>query len=248
MEANRFRRSGRSFLSAEEVAQLDGQLKSSDAFGEPQSDQTSAEQAMGMGGFVEAVPALPPTVAVLAGRVPQLEFLLCPSNPNNGGRDGVSNYTGCQNSVEKPIDVDGDGLLYLNSSESLNNIPDGASTTLLAGESLRIPGFAATPESWLFGDRSTLRNGGVLGRLAQSNTAAANGLAGDYSNITEEEQEHRRLAKQLEVGTFGSSHALHVGFVFADGSVRYLSRQVSPEVLAKLISRKDGSAVSSSEF
>ncbi len=236
----------RSFLSAEEIALLDGQLKSPDAFGEPHQEMPSSEEALGIGKILQAVPALP-TVAQLAHRTPVLSFLMCPSNPMNSGGDAMSHYVGCQNSVEEPIDIDGDGLLYLNSSESLNGIPDGASTTLLAGETLRMSGtaFEKCWGSWLFGDRSTLRNGGVLEGYSQTKNTNPNGLDGDYSEIGEEQ---RRLAKQLEVGTFGSAHAQQVGFVFADGSVRFLSRQVSLEVLAKLISRKDGSAVSSSEF
>ncbi|MFM7922743.1 MAG: DUF1559 domain-containing protein, partial [Planctomycetaceae bacterium] len=86
---------------------------------------------------------------------PEIAVLKCPSSPAPFGQEPISAYAGCHNSTSKAIDADADGLLYANSSESLEAVPDGSSHTLLVGEgSERLRGLG-----WLFGDRGTLRNG-----------------------------------------------------------------------------------------
>ena len=169
-------------------------------------------------------------------RLPAFEWLACPSSWG-GSRPGLSNYAGCHNSTEQPIDVNGDGLLYLNSSESLDSIPDGSSTTLLVGEHV-----VDSPRAsgWMFGDRMTLRNGDVLQSSMNSQTESDVGLVGDYSTSTDEERRQKLLDQKLRVGTFGSFHPYHVHFVLADGSVCALSRQIAPAVLRRLINRNDG--------
>lgn len=188
--------------------------------------------SMAMGGVYD--PALgPPQPAALTGlRLPAFSGIVCPSDPNNG--KGISSYAGCQNSVEQPIDSNGDGLMYLNSSESLDSIPDGSSSTLLLGE--KVAKF--TDGIWLFGDRATLRNGGRLqgnSYLSKDST----GLVGDYSSQTDEERQQQILLRQRVVGTFGSSHSYHVGMTFADGSVTFVSRNISASVFSALVNRKD---------
>lgn len=188
--------------------------------------------AMGMRAAYD--PALgPPQPAALTGlRLPEFSGIVCPSDPNNG--KGISSYAGCQNSVEKTIDTDGDGLLYLNSSESLDSIPDGSSSTLLLGEKSG----KLTDGIWLFGDRATLRNGGRLqGYSYQTQNSA--GLVGDYSSQTEEERQQQIQLRQRIVGTFGSSHSYQVGVMFADGSVTFVSRNISASVFSALVNRKD---------
>lgn len=230
----------RSFLSVEERAEMDRNINA-------QADAPTAVTPgstmgpMGMGGMIPLGPQ-PLTARLL----PELVWLQCPSVASSG--HGMSSYAGCQHSVEKPIDIDSDGLLYLNSSESLDSIPDGASLTLLAGEHL-MNGVSRSNAGWFFGNRGTLRNGGPLESRAR--TAMMNnqtGLVGDYSNATEEERRQKLREQKLQVGTFGSQHGLHVGFVFADGSVRFISRQASADVFARLINRNDGQTVSASEF
>ena len=197
----------RSFLSAEQIALIDGQLKAQNTSVESEEDRPLEEELWDIDGPTTVLSSSP-TVAEFAGRVPHIRFLICPSA---GGKNSLSHYAGCQNSTEKPIDVDGDGLLYLNSSESLNSIPDGASVTLLAGETLPVDPYAASSDltgSWLVGDRSTLRNGGVfeVGSVVRLRRAKADELVDDDSASNEEHQEKKRLARELEAGTFGSSH------------------------------------------
>ncbi len=182
----------------------------------------------------------------LAGRLANSRFMIsvlqCPSSPNN--RSPVSCYAGIYNSTELPIDVDGDGLLYLNSSESLESVPDGASNTLLVGEHLP-PGTA-----WVFGDRATLRNTGeaINGNYRFTNYDPVIGRLINSQNMTAEEVATDTAKEIRRVGTFGSSHISHVYFVMADGSVRGIRKTISPEVLQKLASRKDGGILNAAEF
>lgn len=212
-----FDRLDRSFLSAAELELL-------------QETTPGAENA----DFPGEMPQLARKTAI-----PQLAWLGCPSNPNMGA--AVANYAGCQHSVEKPIDSDSDGLLYLNSSESLEAIPDGASCTLLIGEKKTL----LSGESWLRGDCSTLRNGASL----KTSKSIAQLITPRLENVTDGESDAEKLRQlQLTVGGFGSFHTLHVGFTFADGSARFLSRDIAPEVISRLINRNDGPAVPQPEF
>jgi prepilin-type N-terminal cleavage/methylation domain-containing protein len=172
------------------------------------------------------LPAFSPlSVAKVAG-------LQCPSEATSS--TGKSSYAGVHHSVEKPIDVDNNGLLYLNSSESLDTIPDGTTTTLLAGE-LKLSGDNSI---WFYGDRATLRNGNVLGNSIYWKVEET-ALVGQYANMTEEEVQRSQQQQKMRVGTFGSNHSYHVNFVYADGSAKAMSRQVASIVLEQLMNRRD---------
>lgn len=74
----------------------------------------------------------------------------------------------------------------------------------------------------------------------------------DFSQLAAEEiSEEGRAQLQLqsqEVGTFGSLHPWQVNFLFADGSVRALSKKIDPALFSSLISRADGSPLSDEGF
>ena len=177
-------------------------------------------------------------------RLPRLAWIYCPSTVAFG--PSPANYAGCHNSTEQPIDNNRDGLLYLNSSESLDSIPDGTSTTLLVGEHLITA--QSVSQGWLFGDKMTLRNGDILQGWTQSRPGTGLDLVGDYSMLPEDERRQKLRDESLLVGPFGSQHSFHVHFVLADGSVRTLNRQIEPTVFRNLISRNDGQVVSGHEF
>jgi len=169
---------------------------------------------------------------------PVIAVLKCPSSPAPFGQEPISAYAGCHNSTSKAIDADADGLLYANSSESLEAVPDGSSHTLLVGEgSERLRGLG-----WLFGDRGTLRNG-----LPLAQEHKAGGLQQQTEQIaaaaTDEEKRAVRARLAGEVGGFASRHSYQVNFLVADGSVRGLSRQMDAVVLRQLISRFDAGGV-----
>ena len=168
------------------------------------------------------------------GQQIMMRTLRCPASPSynravnhhtNSVRFGqLVNYAGCHASTETPIDTNNDGLLYLNSSESLNEVPDGVSTTILVGECLNnVTGFG-----WFFGDRSTLRNGG--------------------SALEDSEQQKQDNFGKRYVGGFGSNHDTLVHFLLADGSVRPISSLVDPEMLSRLCCRHDGELISDDMF
>ena len=198
-----------------------------------ESPGESVESGMEMPGFAYDPSQGPPQRDALSPlSIPVIPGLKCPSEAV--ASVGKSSYSGVHHSVEKPIDTDSNGLLYLNSSESLDTIPDGAATTLLAGE-VKLSGDKSI---WLYGDRSTLRNGNRLGSATRMNVEGT-GLVGDYANMTEAERQQNMMQQQLQVGTFGSNHSYHVNFVYADGSAKAMSRQVASVVLEQLINRHD---------
>ncbi|QEG39767.1 DUF1559 domain-containing protein [Roseimaritima ulvae] len=135
---------------------------------------------------------------------------------------GLTTYAGCHHGSEAPIEVDNNGLLFLNSHIRYSEIADGSTNTILIGEFL--------PEDnslgWASGTRSSLRNTGHL-------------ISGsDMQNFTMmmgmNEQE------PTEVGGFGSYHPGGANFVLADGAVRFLSQNTDGEVLENLGNRADG--------
>ena len=141
-----------------------------------------------------------------------------------------SDYAGCHASTTVPIDVDNDGLLYLNSSESLYEIPDGAATTILVGEKAMLAGDAGL----LVGDCSTLRNTGVT---TNTEYPGKSGLAGPNQT-------------QFVAGArgFSSQHSQVCNFLMADGAVRTIADSIALEVLQRLGSRNDGNLVSEFDF
>ncbi len=148
----------------------------------------------------------------------------CPSYYGRAGifgEVGITTYAGCHHGSETSIDVDNNGLLFLNSSIRYAEIADGSTNTILIGEFL--------PEDsslgWASGTRSSLRNTGHL-----------------FSGI-EDGNLGMMMADELdpsEVGGFGSQHMGGAQFVLADGAVRFLSDTIDPELLENLGNRADG--------
>ncbi|QDV55521.1 DUF1559 domain-containing protein [Rosistilla oblonga] len=155
----------------------------------------------------------------------------CPSYPGNYRRGRHSepeivsgNYSGCHHDVEAPIDADNNGLLFLNSDIRYSQIPDGSTQTILLGESLPF----ANDLGWASGTRATLRNTGTL-------LAAYNRL-----NQLPDQAEPDPSEEPLYVGGFGSTHPGGALFSFADGSTRFLSQNIDPELFRRYGNRQDG--------
>jgi prepilin-type N-terminal cleavage/methylation domain-containing protein/prepilin-type processing-associated H-X9-DG protein len=83
-----------------------------------------------------------------------IQVLMCPSAPNDDW--GYSNYAGCHNDVEAPINTDNNGLLFLNSEITRDEMKDGAAYILLIGEKY----VDQYDLGWLSGTPATLRNTG----------------------------------------------------------------------------------------
>ncbi len=98
-------------------------------------------------------------VANLTAERPTINSFLCPSDGRvNSQGIGNTNYAGCHHDAETPIDDDDNGVLYLNSKTTLDDVTDGPAFTILVGEFRR-----NNPSlSWAMGTRATLRNTGHL--------------------------------------------------------------------------------------
>ncbi len=84
-----------------------------------------------------------------------IDLLACPSSVTSGS--GFTAYAGVHHDVEAPIDVDNNGVFFLNSRITYDDITDGASHTLFIGEKVTEPGDLG----WMSGTRSSLRNTGA---------------------------------------------------------------------------------------
>lgn len=181
-----------------------------------------------------------------AVRGQSLRVLICPSDP--GARVGVtaspSSYNGIHNDFETPIDVNQNGVLFLNSSVNYEQITDGSSNTIFVTEARLDSG---SDLGWMSGSRATLRNGVVW-----SNQNAPAGQGPNYETRNETggggaaklQQELNNLQTGTEVVGGPSSH--HTGGYHAglgDGSVRFISVNISPTVLRNLTHRADGEMV-----
>jgi type II secretory pathway pseudopilin PulG len=174
------------------------------------------------------------TVAYAGNPEIAIELFICPAVPL-ASNFSTTTYAGCFGGKVTTIDSSSDGLLYLNSSESLDAIPDGQSATILVAESHTDLDFN---NGWVAGDFSTLRS--TAGGFDRSFGAAIYGRgaglgASDADSI-----------KPLT--GFGGPHAAIVMCLMADGSVRRLRRDLDVDLVERLGSRNDGSLISDDEF
>jgi len=153
-----------------------------------------------------------------------ISILNCPSDATVGST--TSSYAGCHHDVEAPIDVDNNGVLFLNSSVKSDRVTDGTSHTIFIGEKT-----GGLDWGWASGTRSTLRNTGTPPNQFSFSAAY------DEASMSDEEA-------MLFVGGFGSVHQGGGHFAFGDGSVRYLSENISPLSFQRLGHRADGAIMS----
>lgn len=148
---------------------------------------------------------------------------------------GSGNYAGCHHDSEAPIDVDNNGVLFLNSSLRYEEIPDGSSHTFFVGEHLG----NAEPLGWASGTSATLRNAGSPINTTGAAFLLQTQVPGDpgAANPPEEGQASKSL---LQVGGFSSAHTGGAHFLFGDGSVRFISQNVNNQTFKYLANRADG--------
>jgi prepilin-type N-terminal cleavage/methylation domain-containing protein/prepilin-type processing-associated H-X9-DG protein len=175
----------------------------------------------------------------------------CPSSTAGGMA-----YAGCHHDVEAPIDVDNNGILYLNSRVRRDDITDGPASTILIGE-IGTNVLSVASAGWASGTRSSLRNTGHrINRQEQFPTPksagnSANSLAGrstqaDLDDVAEL-VEDGVLPADL-VGGFSSHHSLGANFLMADGNVRFIKESVSANVFRLLGNRRDGDLISDDSY
>ncbi|MBI1347601.1 DUF1559 domain-containing protein [bacterium] len=159
----------------------------------------------------------------------QVSLFVCPSDWHSQTEKGVAltNYRGCHHDVEAPIDVDQNGVLYLNSAVSYESIEDGSSSTIFAGEA---KGGWNSSLGWMAGTRSTLRNAGTMISLDQNPQPNGQPLQGEDQDTA-------------TVGGFSSVHTGGAHFLIGDGAVRFLSQNINVPVYRALANRHDGELV-----
>jgi prepilin-type N-terminal cleavage/methylation domain-containing protein len=168
-----------------------------------------------------------------------ISVLNCPSSPAPsvsttaaGAMVGQTTYAGCYHDSEVPIDVNNNGVLFLNSKIRFEDVTDGVSNTIFIGEK-----FAdATSLGWMSGTRATLRNSTSI----NMNRPAGFGGPPPIPVTPPEGEPGQAQNPLLQVGGFGSYHTGGCHFALGDGSVRFISENIAPAILMQLGNRADG--------
>jgi len=170
-----------------------------------------------------------------------------------------SNYAGCQNDVEAPIDTSNHGMLFLNSHVRPRDVTDGLTHTILVGEKV----LDGDDLGWMSGTRATLRNTGTplnegqWDRLDQRAIRVLPDLNLEEPGPAGPEPGRGGPAKApppapapdlLKVGGFASPHPNGANFLLGDGSVHFISASVAEETYQKLGHRADGKLLEEERF
>ncbi len=181
----------------------------------------------------------------------QLPVYLCPSDPQdqelidccspmfNGGTQeedvGRSNMAGVADSRDFTCGqggsfarLDGNGMLFTKSKLSFAEITDGSSNTLLVGEVVGVgPG---TNAGFMWVSHDVLHTANSINTFLQYTTS----FSGPYP---------RGVTHSVDEGGFSSFHPGGCHFVFADGSVHFISESIDVFTLAALTTRADGEVI-----
>ena len=178
-------------------------------------------------------------------RAYRLSTLLCPSDPETrSGGVGLTSYCGIHNDYETPIDVNQNGVLFLNSAIRYEQVDDGTSYTIFVTESRIDRGGEL---GWMSGTRASLRNGVVWSNRdtvdAGGNVAApefvVRAMEGAAVSLAPSPKSVLRSTGN-EVGGPSSHHGSLFNALMGDGSVHTLSSNINPILLRQLTHRADG--------
>jgi len=160
----------------------------------------------------------------------RISSFICPSDPGYGIKEvAMTSYRGSHHDVSAPIDVNQNGVLFLNSAVSYEDVEDGSSSTIFVAEAIANWNSSL---GWMSGTRSSLRNAGT-----KLNEERQNRLTNGQTRQGEDPDPG-------VVGGFGSYHTGGGHFLIGDGSVRFLSENIDPPMYQNLANRHDGELVS----
>ncbi len=187
--------------------------------------------------------------ANLPARRVALSILSCPSSAERGEDIQWTNYVGCQNDTEAPIDKDNHGVFFLNSAVRTIDVSDGMSHTLFLAEKIIDP---TNDLGWMSGTRATLRNAGSAFRAdIEARRQRLTGAEQSPLFIPLDDEAAAPTGpvdSLLFVGGFGSDHGGGiVNIALGDSSVRSIHDNMSPAVLKQLAHRADGELPSNEE-
>jgi prepilin-type processing-associated H-X9-DG protein len=164
-------------------------------------------------------------------------MLVSPSVLHCPSTGGTSNsYAGCHHDSAAPIDVDNNGVLFLNSSIRLRDITDGKSQTLLVGE-----GLSLAFGGWYQGTEATLRYSG--GSMEGAGTMDMTAYWQEIGRRESQDPTEAETAQTPITSTplpFGSIHSGGAHFALADGAVRFISSSIDGGIMRRLGNRHDG--------
>ncbi|MDG2127914.1 MAG: DUF1559 domain-containing protein [Fuerstiella sp.] len=171
-----------------------------------------------------------------AARQIQMSVFACASDYNFRYTDDVagnvtsSSYAGCFGGDDVPIDVANNGVMFLNSSMQFRGIRDGASNTIMIGEKLNPR--ETVDLGWMSGTSATLRNTGVPINRGWD-------VVNYFSRSDGTPKTPATAPNDTSTGGFSSQHTGGANFALGDGSVRFISEFVSPELYSNLGNRED---------
>jgi prepilin-type processing-associated H-X9-DG protein len=181
----------------------------------------------------------------LTTRTVLIRSFLCPSTPSpTRGPGGVAltSYVGSSHDSEAPIAANNNGVFFLNSSVRYEEITDGTSQTIFAGEKVN----DGLDQGWASGTRASLRNAGWVINTAMSRSSVS-------TAVGTEEDAASAAGAALEgtpafVGGYSSRHPGGANFALGDGSVRFLRSSVSPKIFKLLANRADGEIIDGDRY
>jgi prepilin-type processing-associated H-X9-DG protein len=182
-----------------------------------------------------------------APRIAPLEVVLCPSDTVQPTwpavtRDANANPTGtiCLVSSSNYVAVfgvsepgiDGEGVFFRNSGVSMKGIQDGSSSTLLVGERTHY----YCEATWV-GSVTGARIFPPAGSPASPEIQIAPGMTLGHT------QEGAPNAPDIECNNFSSRHSGGAQFVFADGHVQFISKNINRATFQALSTRAGGEQI-----
>jgi prepilin-type N-terminal cleavage/methylation domain-containing protein/prepilin-type processing-associated H-X9-DG protein len=183
-------------------------------------------------------------------RTTLVRIFLCPSDigpPRGALGVAMNNYAGNHHGVEAPIAANNMGVLFLNSAIHFQDVIDGTSQTIFAGEKLN-DGLGL---GWASGTRASLRNTGTNVNASSlpppANVQPVDSSVGPPGGPASGEAAASDDALRF-VGGYNSRHPGGANCAFGDGAVKFIKSSISPGVLKLLGNRADGEFVDADKF